>query len=80
MNAVSLSSTTRHEDVSASAFQSSEIVMNPLLQEIHRLRTTREELVRLLGRSGAIGAVDNSTKIFESFRGVAALRHVIKRR
>ncbi|CAN0042899.1 unnamed protein product [Ascophyllum nodosum] len=45
------------------------------LEEIHRLRTTREELVRLLGRSGAIGAVDNSTKIFESFRTLMSLRY-----
>lgn len=46
------------------------------LKEIDRLRTTREELGRLLGngKRGGGGMSDDSDDIFQPFREVSALR------
>ncbi len=44
------------------------------LKEINRLRTTREELGRLLGRGLGGGMPDDSQEIFRPFREVSALR------
>lgn len=43
-------------------------------KEIHRLRTTREELGRLLGRGRGGGIPDDSEEVFRPFREVSALR------
>ncbi|CAM9204031.1 unnamed protein product, partial [Ectocarpus fasciculatus] len=45
------------------------------LEEIHRLRTTREELGRLLGRGRGGGIADDSHEIFKPFREMSALSY-----